>query len=77
MAHRTVETLLGRLATDPDLLRRFARDPHAVVGELEAQGLQLTRVELDALLATDPAAIAALAARLDGRIRKAESGPVD
>jgi hypothetical protein len=73
MAHRAVETLLGRLATDPDLLSRFERDPVAVVGEFQAQGYDLTPVEREALVGTDAAAITALARTLDRRIRKAES----
>jgi hypothetical protein len=76
MAHRAVETLLGRLATDPDLLHRFERDPAAVVAEFQAQGHELTPVEREALVGTDAAAIAALAGALDRRIRKAGSaGP--
>jgi hypothetical protein len=70
--HRNVETLIGRLATDPKLRRRFAETPTVVLEELSAQGLELTSVELEALAATDPTALQSFAGSLDRRIRKAD-----
>ena len=61
MTHRNVETLIGRLATDPVLRRRFAVDSVAVLGELREEGYELTGVELEALAATDTEALRALA----------------
>lgn len=69
--HRNVEILIGRLATDPELQRRFARSPEAVLRE---QGLELTELECAALAATDPGAFRVLAAALDRRIRRASPG---
>lgn len=69
--HRNVETLIGRLATDPMLCRRFAEGPAALLGELCEQGLELTPVEIAALAATDPQAIRRFAEALDPRLRKA------
>jgi hypothetical protein len=66
--HTNVERLIGRLVTDPESLRRFALQP---TGTLIAQGLELTPVELAALAALDPAALRALAAALDPRLRRA------
>jgi len=66
--HKNVEVLIGRLATDPGLQRRFAEQPIAVLLE---QRLELTEVELAALAATDPAAFRALTEALDTRLRKA------
>lgn len=66
--HRNVEILIGRLVTDPDLRRRFAGHPRAA---LRAQLLELTQVEEEALAATDPAALCALAAELDSRLCRA------
>ena len=40
--------------------------------ELEAQGIELTSVELDALAATDSRAIRSFAEALDRRIRRAD-----
>jgi hypothetical protein len=66
--HKHVEQLIGRLATDPDLARRFAMRPLEVLRE---QGLELTEVELSALAALRPDAIHAFGAALDARLRKA------
>jgi hypothetical protein len=74
MTHRNVETLIGRLATDPLLRRRFAADPTAVLDELRASGCELTPVELEALASTSADAIEAFAGGLDRRIRRADVG---
>ena len=66
--HKNVEVLIGRLATDPELQRRFVEQPIAVLCE---QRLELTEVEIAALSATDPEAFRAFTAALDPRIRKA------
>jgi hypothetical protein len=71
MTHRNVETLIGRLATDPLLRRQFAEDPARVVQEFRDQGFELTPVEVDALSLTDADAIRSFAAALDRRLRKA------
>jgi hypothetical protein len=66
--HKHVEVLIGRLATDPALQRRFAVDP---VEALRNERLELTEIELAALAATDPAALRAFTDALDARLRKA------
>ena len=71
MTHRNVETLIGRLATDPTLRRRFTRNPAVVLRELRDQGVELTPIEIEALASTDPGALRAFAEALDRRIRKA------
>lgn len=68
--HRHVEVLIGRLATDPGLRKRFAARPQEVLRE---QGLELTEVELAALAATDPEAIRVFTDALDARLRRAPS----
>ena len=70
MTHRNVETLIGRLATDPALRRRFASDPTGVLQELREQGYELNLVELEALSATDADAIRMFADALDRRIQR-------
>jgi len=70
MTHHNVETLIGRLATDPAVRRRFAQDPAAVLDEFRGQGYELTEVELEALASTDADAIGVLADALDARIRR-------
>ena len=72
--HKNVETLIGRLVTDPELRRRFSKDPAGVLRELRDQGFELTDVEREALASTDPDAIRAFADALDRRIRKAALG---
>lgn len=70
--HKNVELLIGRLATDSKLRRRFAASPEAVLRELVESGLELTQIELAALAATAPEALGALAAALDARLRRYE-----
>ena len=60
MTHRNVETLIGRLATDPAARRRFAEDPVAALREFREQGYELTPVEHEALATTDAGALRAL-----------------
>lgn len=74
--HKNVEVLIGRLATDSKLRQRFAEDPMGSLGAIVEQGLELTRVELEALASTDPAAIDRFAGSLDSRLRRA-SRPAD
>lgn len=65
MSQRAVERALGKLVTDEGFRDDFFGDPESAV--LHA-GLELTREELDALSNIPHAALAALGARLDGRI---------
>jgi len=69
--HKNIETLIGRLVTDPQLRRRFAENPTAVLEELSERGFELTEVELEALAATDPEALRSLAGSLDRRLVRA------
>jgi hypothetical protein len=73
VAHRNVETVIGRLVTDPLIRRRFVENPAAVLRQLQEEGCELTAVEVDALSATDPEAIRSFAQSIDRRIRKAET----
>ena len=67
-----METLIGRLATDPNLRRRFLEDPPKVLREFKEQGCELTAVELEALASINGDAIRSFAGALDRRIRRAE-----
>jgi hypothetical protein len=69
--HRNVETLIGRLVTNPGVRRRFADDPAAVLREFQEEGYELTAIERDALASTDPDAIRSFAESIDRRIRRA------
>jgi len=70
VAQRNVEAILGRLATDEDLRRRFKEDRAAVLEELVASGQELTSVERRALLGLDFESCERFAGRLDPRLQK-------
>jgi hypothetical protein len=74
MSHRSVETIIGRLATDEGFRRRFLEDPTAMLDELRGQGWELSAVETGALAALDQAAITAFAEALDRRLQKIDFG---
>jgi hypothetical protein len=57
MSQRSVEGVIGKLATDEAFRRRFFAEPAAVLRELGERGAELTFVETQALLALDPDAV--------------------
>ena len=63
VSHRNVETLLGRLATDAALRRRFVADPDQLLARLQREGFDLTALEIEALAATDATALQTLDAK--------------
>jgi hypothetical protein len=71
MTHRGVEIVLGRLATDEALRRRFRQAPAAVLKELIALGIELSPVELGTLESLDQSAVNRFAQALDPRLQKA------
>ena len=73
MSQRYVERVLGRLATDPALRRRFAGDAADALRGLMAEGCDLTPVEIDALSSLDSRALDAFAAALDARLRRLDA----
>lgn len=73
--HKNVELLIGRLATHPELRRRFAGDTQAMLRDLVEHGFELTSVEMDALAALDLEAIDTFAGTLDRRLRRAATPP--
>ena len=70
MSQRSVEQVIGRLATDEEFRRRFAGSREAALAQAIAAGLELTPVEQRALLALDIFACERFAGRLDPRIQK-------
>ena len=72
MSHRSVEAVIGKLVTDESFRRRFIADPAAALDDLRPRGLELTPVEMDALLALDVAIIGGLADAIDRRLQKAD-----
>jgi hypothetical protein len=73
MTQRSVELLIGRLATDAGLRRGFVEDRAAVLREFREQGHELSASEVAALESTDAAALGALEQVLDRRIRRLDS----
>ena len=55
MSQRTVELIIGRLLTDEDLRHRFGKDPVQTLASLCDLGYELSHIEINALVSTDPA----------------------
>ena len=70
MSQRSIELVIGRLITDEAFRARFQAAPDATLATLSAQGLELTRGEIAALLSTDPAVWTRAAEALDPRLQK-------
>jgi hypothetical protein len=71
MTQKSVEVLIGRLATDEPLRRRFAANAREVLRLLEAEGFRFSPVEAGALVRLEPAALDHFATALDPRLQKA------
>ena len=74
MSHKSVETVIGKLVTDEAFRRKFAADPAAALKGLGQRDAELTPVEIEALLAIDPAAIHSFAEAIDRRLQKMDLG---
>ena len=70
MSQRSVEQVIGRLATDEELRRRVEAEREAVIRELIASGLELTPVEVKALLDLNFPACRRFARCVDARLQK-------
>ena len=70
MSHRSVEIVIGRLATDEAFRGRFEVSREAALDELSAAGLPLTPVERRALFEIDLAACERFATCLDARLQR-------
>jgi putative modified peptide len=74
MSHRSVELVIGKLATDEGFRRRFVANATGALSELGRHGHELTAVEVEALLALDLAVIDRLAGAIDQRLQKVDLG---
>ena len=70
MSQRTIERVIGRLLTDEELRHEFIQSPRRTLAELHEQGWELSRLEIDALLATDVGLWSEVAARIDPRLQR-------
>jgi hypothetical protein len=71
LAQRTIELLIGRLITDEEFRADFIDHPEKTLVALCDQGWEMSRTEIAALVATDPALWARTADALDPRLQKA------
>ena len=70
MSQRTIERVIGRLVTDEELRHQFTRFPKRTLVELGEQGWELSRLEIDALLATEVGLWSEAAGRIDSRLQR-------
>jgi hypothetical protein len=70
MSQRTIERVIGRLLTDEELRYEFVRSPRRTLAELNEQGWDLSRFEVDALLSIDTGLWSEAAARIDSRLQR-------
>jgi hypothetical protein len=53
MAHKTVQSIIGRILTDEELREKFLVAPAATLSAFRESGLELTDDEIEALTNTD------------------------
>jgi hypothetical protein len=71
LAQRTVELLIGRLITDEQFRSDFLDDPEATLLALCERGVDLSRTEIAALVATNRVLWQQAAELIDPRLQKA------
>ncbi len=74
MSQLCVERIIGLLATDEGLRRRFRKNPRAALQEMLDRGLELNECERAALAALDAREISRFARAIDPRLQKIELG---
>ncbi|TMQ70330.1 MAG: hypothetical protein E6K81_12875 [Candidatus Eisenbacteria bacterium] len=72
MSQAYVERVIGLLATDEALRRRFVADPRGTLQQLVEGGVQLNGCERHALASLDPDQLKRFAAAIDARLQKAD-----
>lgn len=72
MSQVNVERVIGLLATDEALRRRFTESPHGFLRQMLESGMKLNPSELDALAALDPEALARFTRTIDLRLQKTD-----
>lgn len=72
MSQNNVERIIGVLATDEGLRRRFATDPPGTLREMIERGLELTECERWALARLDRRELERFAEAIDARLQKTE-----
>jgi hypothetical protein len=70
LAERIIEMLIGRLITDEQFRSEFIENPEDSLRDLVDRGVELSRSEIDALIATDPTLWSRTAESIDPRLQK-------
>ena len=70
MSQKTVERILGKLATDEELRQRFRFAPRETIDAACREPESLTAVEREALSAVDPGLLERFADALDPRLQR-------
>lgn len=70
MSQKCVEIVIGRLVTDETLRARFFADPPGTLRSLVDAGVELSPVEVEALLEMPPQAWAIMAIWIHPRLQK-------
>jgi hypothetical protein len=70
MSHRTIERVIGRLLTDEELRHEFIGAPRRTLAALNEQGWELSRLEIDALVAIETDLWCEVAVRIDPRLQR-------
>ena len=73
MAQMYVERIIGLLATDEGLRRRFMENPRAAIQTLIERGMELNPCEQWSLANLDPKELARFAKVIDARLQKIDS----
>lgn len=72
MSQQNVERVIGQLATDEALRRRFMTAPRATLMELVERGMELTACELWSLAHLEPQELSRFARGIDARLQKTD-----
>jgi hypothetical protein len=70
MSQRTVQLLIGQILTDEDLRRRFIAAPAATLAAVREQGLELTPIEIQALIDTTPSVWELTARKINPKLQR-------
>jgi cobalamin biosynthesis Mg chelatase CobN len=77
MSQSNVERVVGQLATDEGMRRRFTRNPRAALEEMVGRGVELTECERWALSRLDPHDLERFAESMDARLQKTDLEKTD
>lgn len=70
MSQKTVERILGKLATDEEFRQRFRSNPEGALPPVGHEPEELTPVEREALASLDPELLERFADALDPRLQR-------